>query len=1081
MRSCGTVIVAVFFSCCGFIFAADDSDAFFEKKIRPLLVQHCFECHSEDAEESGLRLDSLAAILRGGERGPAIVAGKPDESLLISAVRHGELLKMPPKRKLSSAEVADLEQWVARGANWPGAQPLANPAPGNSRSPTSTFSDAQLQHWAFQRANPSRIPDVGDRSWAQSAIDAFILQTLASRSLSPASAADKARLIRRATLDLIGLPPTPEEVQEFLSDDSPDAWPRLVDRLLASPRYGERWGRHWLDVARYADSNGLDENLAYANAFRYRDYVVNSWNGDLPYDQFTREQLTGDLLGPSGDPQTDLDRIVATGFLTLGAKMLAEDDPVKMQMDIIDEQVDTVGRAFLGMTFGCARCHDHKFDPFTTAEYYALAGILASTKTMETHTVVARWLERPLGTPAAVAERDKQLAQIKSIDTRIRETADRENQQLLRAARLHSGDYLLAARFAERLQSSLKDRRPLGEEADVAKRPGIIIVEAEQYARGNVLKDTTSYGSGIGVLVNRGETPNFAEYDITVPEAGHYQLEVRYAAAHARPTKLIINGELVKADLAAGVTGGWLPENQAWKIEGFFELKSGDNVVRIEQPQFFPHIDKLLIAPAPGDLRTPQWMPLDATYKLLPEVLTQWNAFLRKLPENPLPVGVEWNEVLADGSSARIRELADRIQNDALVVVENWEKLLKDDGKATALTDARREALRQLLFDPAGPFAAAKELETHFAHEAANELKQLRQNKTDLEAALVKLPEAMAVADDSPRDLKIHIRGSHLSLGAVSQRRFPRVLGGDSTAVDAAHSGRRDLANWLTGAEVQSLTARVFVNRIWQWHFGSGLVRTSDNFGLLGDRPTHPELLDWLAMQFIQSGWSVKSLHRLILLSSAYQMSTQWNARAAESDPDNTLFWRFNRRRMEAETIRDSLLFVSGQLNFQMGGTQLTTRNREYVTSTASVDPVIYESRRRSIYLPIVRSALFDVFQAFDFADPSVSQGQRDTTTIAPQVLFLMNSKFVSERTRDLAKTLLEDPTRSDAERVQSLFQRAFGRAASNEEIDRAIQFVSAYAHKQLEHKSESADARLQAWQSLCRAILSTNEFVYVE
>lgn len=1067
--------------CCALVSAAEDADGFFEKKIRPLLVQHCLECHSEDAEESGLRLDSLAAMLRGGERGPAIVVGKPEESLLISAVRHGELLKMPPKRKLSSAEVADLEQWVARGANWPGAQPVANPAPSNPRSPTTTFSDAQLQHWAFQRAKPARIPDLSDRSWLRSPIDAFILQSLVNRGLSPAPPAEKATLIRRATIDLIGLPPTPEEVQAFVSDDSLDAWSQLVDRLLTSPRYGERWGRHWLDIARYADSNGLDENLAYANAFRYRDYVVNSWNGDLPFNEFMREQLAGDLLGASGKPQTDVDRIVATGFLTLGAKMLAEDDPVKMQMDIIDEQVDTIGRAFLGMTFGCARCHDHKFDPFTTAEYYGLAGILASTKTMETHTVVARWLERPLGTPEAIAERDKQLAQIKSIDTRLKEATDRENQRLLRVARMHTGDYLLASRMAERLQSSLKDRRPLGEEPDVEKRKGVIVVEAERYARGNVLQDTTSYGIGIGVLVNRGETPNFAEYDISVSESGFYQLEVRYAAASARPTKLIINGELVKADLAGGVTGGWMPENQAWNIEGFFQFQSGKNVVRIEQPQFFPHIDKLLIAPAPADLQPTQWLPLDANYKLLPELLTQWNAFLQKSLENSVPVLVEWRQARADDSSTRLRQVAEQIQNEALLVIENWEKLQKEDAKATSLTDARQETLRQLLFDPTGPFATAKELESHFPSEATSELKDLRQQKTDIEAAMAKLPEAMAVADDSPRDLKIHIRGSHLSLGAVAPRGFPRVFGGDSARLDGEHSGRLDLANWLTSAEVQSLTARVLVNRIWQWHFGAGLVRSSDNFGLLGDRPTHPELLDWLAAQFIHSGWSVKSLHRCILLSSTYQMSTQWNARGAESDPDNTQLWRFNRQRMEAETIRDSLLFVSGQLNLQMGGTQLPTRNREYITSTTSVDPVIYESRRRSIYLPIVRSALFDVFQAFDFADPSVSQGKRETTTIAPQVLFLMNSKFVAERTRELAATLLEDPSQPDVERVQRLFQRALGRSASAEEVDRAIQFISAYVRRQSEHKPESGDARLGAWQSLCRAVLSTNEFVYVE
>jgi hypothetical protein len=372
--------------------AAEDDVAFFEKRVRPLLIQHCLECHSEDSAESDLRLDSLAAMLRGGERGPAIVVGKPDESLLISAVRHGELLKMPPKRKLATAEVAALERWIARGAAWPGVVP-APIAVGSPAKSSAAMAESRRNHWSFQRPTVVEIPRVTNATWPQSPMDAFVLKRLESHAITPAPRADKATLIRRVTLDLLGIPPSPEEIDAFERDETPDAWPRLINRLLASPRYGERWGRHWLDVARYADSNGLDENLAYANAFRFRDYVVNAWNRDLSFDQFVREQLAGDLLSPTGDVETDVERIVATGFLSLGAKMLAEDDPVKMQMDIIDEQVDTIGRVFLGMSFGCARCHDHKFDPVTTVDYYGLAGIFASTKTMETHTVVAQWLE----------------------------------------------------------------------------------------------------------------------------------------------------------------------------------------------------------------------------------------------------------------------------------------------------------------------------------------------------------------------------------------------------------------------------------------------------------------------------------------------------------------------------------------------------------------------------------------------------------------------------------------------------------------------------------------------------------------
>jgi hypothetical protein len=1056
--------------------AAEEDDVFFEKKIRPLLVQHCFECHSEDAQESGLRVDSLAAILRGGERGTAIVKGKPNESLLISAVRHGELLKMPPKRKLSIREVADLEQWVARGAPWPGEIPVTDSVASDSKN-AATFSDKQLRHWAFQKTAVVPVPSIQNSAWVQSPIDAFILQTLISRGLTPAPQADKTTLIRRASIDLLGLPPSPEEVDAFLADDSSDAWPRLIDRLLASPRYGERWGRHWLDVARYADSNGLDENLAYANAFRYRDYVVNAWNRDLPYDQFTREQLAGDLLTLSGDSQIDLDRIIATGFLSLGAKMLAEDDPVKMQMDIIDEQVDTVGRAFLGMTLGCARCHDHKYDPFTLADYYGLAGIFASTKTMETHTVVAKWLERPLGTPDAVAARDQQQGKIASVDSRLRESIDSETKRLLRTARLHTGDYWLAAQHAERLESLLKNREPVGSRPDAATQPGVILIEAEKYVRGNVLQDTTSYGVGIGVLVNRGETPNFAEYDIAAPADGLYQIEVRYAAASARPTKLLINGQLVKSDIARDVTGGWQPENQVWKIEGFFPLKSGGNVIRIEQPQFFPHIDKLLLAPASSEVVESSRFRLDRSHELLPTLVNQWHKFLQSNRENQLLQ--EWDSLAAKPPDGNSLHVAEQIQRDAVRIVEVWERALELNKDASSLDNPQDEAIRRVLYEPAGPFATPKDIEGDFAQEIRAGLEKLRQEKSALEAALPKLPEAMAVVDDAPRDLRIHIRGSHLTLGAVAPRHFPTVFK-DDHPIEAAHSGRLELANWIANGE-HPLTARVMVNRIWQWHFGAGLVRTSDNFGLLGDRPTHPELLDSLAQRIVESGWSVKSLHRMILLSSTYRMSTLWNDRAAELDPDNTLLWRFNRKRLEAETLRDSLLFVSDQLDARMGGSQLPTGNRLYVTSTASVDPVVYESRRRSVYLPVVRSALFDYFQAFDFADPSVSQGKRETTTIAPQALFLMNSKFVSEQTRALAMMLLVDSSRADAERVQDLFRKALGRSATALETDRAVRFLSEYSHRESERSAESSDSRLRAWQSLCRAVVSTNEFIYVE
>ncbi|MFN8855421.1 MAG: DUF1549 domain-containing protein, partial [Planctomycetaceae bacterium] len=409
------------------------AEAFFESKIRPNLIDRCLECHGSEKAKAGLRLDKPQLARAGGDSGAAIVAGKPDESLLIQVVRYTGDLKMPPRSKLPDAEIALLIEWVKQGATWPEAAGESG-APGSLRG-AEGISEDDRRFWAFPVPQASALPQTRDSAWAREPLDRFILSGLEAAGLNPAPQADRRTLIRRATFDLHGVPPTPEEIANFIQDESPEAFARVVDRLLASPRYGERFGRHWLDVVRYADSNGLDENLAYANAFRYRDYVVQAWNADKPYDQFLHEQLAGDLLPPTGRVEDQLERTVATGFLSLGAKMLAEDDPVKMQMDIIDEQVDTLGRAVLGMTLGCARCHAHKFDPVTHEDYYALAGIFKSTKTMENFSVVARWQELPLAAPEVVAARAAQQERIDQVRGKIAQALQSETNAVLARAR----------------------------------------------------------------------------------------------------------------------------------------------------------------------------------------------------------------------------------------------------------------------------------------------------------------------------------------------------------------------------------------------------------------------------------------------------------------------------------------------------------------------------------------------------------------------------------------------------------------------------------------------------------------------
>jgi len=1072
---------------------------FFENKVRPLLAERCLECHGPEKQKANLRLDSLAAILKGGDSGPALVAGKPDESLLVQAIGYTSDIKMPPKSKLPDREIADLTQWVKFGAPWPNSQPNGEPT---TKPAGPQITAEQRAFWAFQLVIEPAVPEVKRHEWPRSAIDHFVLARLEAAGLEPAPPANKRTLIRRATFDLTGLPPTVEEVNAFLADESNDAFARVVDRLLASPRYGERWGRHWLDVARFADSNGLDENLAYANAYRYRDYVIDAFNRDKPFDRFVQEQIAGDLLTPES-PDRPFEGLIATGFLCLGAKMLAEDDPVKMQMDIIDEQVDTIGRAFLGLTLGCARCHDHKFDPIPTDDYYGLAGIFKSTKTMANFSVVASWQERPLATPEAIRAQQEHQQKITNKQGEVNLLVDKANKQLLGDARAHAGDYLAAAFLQQEWAALLKTARPVNADPQANASRGARVIEAEDYTRGNAQKDSTGYGQGIGVIYNKGELPNVAEYDVSIETAGIFQLEIRYAAAESRAVQLSINGELLKADAAGRVTGSWNPDTQTWEIVGLFPLKAGVNTIRLERAQPFPHIDKLALVSGLDAAGKP--LPLPAPpedgYRLKSDVIGQWVQALEQSatdPQSPFNVWHAWRKdgklPAADSSplAARFADLNPKSSHEVAArygrlfaeAEEAWKKLesVPADKPRTALDDPALEALRQFLYDPKGALAAPKNFEKLYPAEEQAQLAALQKEVKGLQETLPKLPETMAVSEDKIENLRVHLRGSHLTLGDAVPRRFPRVFSVDEPAsLDAAGSGRRQLAEWLVRPE-HPLTSRVMVNRVWLWHFGEGLVRSPDNFGTLGERPTHPELLDWLARRFVEQGWSLKALHRLIMLSSTYQMSAASNARAAQLDPENRLWWRVNRRRLEAEALRDGLLAACGELDLTMSGSMLPTKNHDYVTGTGSfLPPNLYTSRRRSIYLPVVRSALYDVFQSFDFADPSVMSGRRDTTTVAPQALFMMNSQLVLQSTRSWAQRLVQSPLADDAARVGAIYETAYARPATANESSRALQFVEKYREAEIARQTPPDEAHLRAWQSLCRAVLSANEFVYIE
>lgn len=1080
---------------------------FFEKKVRPLLVARCQECHGKEQQKGGLRLDSLAAILAGGDSGPAIEPGKPDGSLLVVAVRYGQVFQMPPKGKLPEDEVATLVEWVRRGAPWPNAEPIAaKPVAGQPAG--ATITDEQRAFWAFQSPAEPALPSVKNESWIASPLDRFVLAELEAKGLSPAPAADRRTLIRRASFDLTGLPPSPEEVEAFLADEAPGAFERVVDRLLASPHYGERWGRHWLDVARYADSNGLDENLAYINAYRFRDYVVSAFNRDLPYDQFVTEQLAGDLLPSSGDAARDYERITATGFLSLGAKMLAEDDPVKMEMDIIDEQLDTLGATFMGLTLGCARCHDHKFDPIPTADYYSLAGIFKSTKTMDNFSVVAVWHERPLASQAeiaAVEQHAKALAEKKAaLEARKKAAAE----TLAAGFRRDAAKYLLVAGQLAQYEAEPQSLMP---KTGAEPPAGAIVIEAENFVRGECTKLSDGYGAGIGVIASFGPKPSFAEYEFEIATPCVYQIELRYAAADSRPTKLFVDGALLKPDAANQRTGSWNPDTQSWFAETWVTLGPGKHTLRLERREPFPHLDRLALVPRslPAEIDPAAFAPTTtgtAGAALNRHALEGWRQALKRAEQDPKSALHAWHawRVAANGAAAKpdasaspvsasvlreprpatVNQLADRYGELFLVAIAAQDAANKDAGGPSQPppVDPVVEAVRQLLYDPAGPCAAPAEAEPYLAQPEQNELAKLREETAKLEqSAPAPLPLAMAVEDRQPVNVKIHVRGNHLTQSDEVPRRFPRVIAGENqTPLPADRSGRLELARWLT-APSHPLTSRVMANRVWRWHFGEGIVRSTDNFGRLGERPSHPALLDWLARRFVAGGWSIKSLHRTIMLSSTYRMSTAYSAEAAAIDPENRLLWRMNRRRLEAEAVRDAILAASGSLDRALGGRLLKANPRQYVASTTSVDIAQYQSFRRSLYLPVIRSALYETFQAFDFAEPSVPNGSRATTTVAPQALFMMNSPLVAEETKRLAEELLAQPSADDAARVRLLYARAFSRPPSEAELARALEFVRQLEGAAAWQSLAANERRGKAWQSLCRAAISSSEFIFVE
>ncbi|MBA4020642.1 MAG: hypothetical protein C0483_26075 [Pirellula sp.] len=808
----------------------------FEKKIRPVLTQHCYKCHSAAASsiKGELRLDTRDGVRKGGESGAAVVPGDSQSSLLMEALRF-EGLEMPPTGKLTDEQIADFAAWIDMGA--------PDPRTGNGAKKKLDLASAR-QFWAYQLPKKPALPAVQNSEWAATDVDRFLLAAMEKQGLKPAADADKLTWLRRVTFDLVGLPPTLSEVDAYLADTSAGADAAVVDRLLASPQFGERWGRHWLDVARYGESTGKERNIPYTHAWRYRDWVIDAVNADKPYTLFIKEQIAGDLM-PAANPQQHNTQSIATGFLALGPKSVNERNAEQYLMDAVDDQIDVTTRAFLATTVGCARCHDHKFDPIPTSDYYALAGIFRSTEA----------LSGVVGRSSKGVKND------------------------------YSGELMPLTATAS----------PSG---NAKPAPAATMSKEAQ----------TEYAKISKQLAQRRE-----------------KLE-----------------RLVKS------------------VKGSATSKNAKAEAKKE-------------------------------YKRLTEQVERDEKALAELKAGPKPAGGA-----ADSFAMGVRDVA------------------------------------------------------------------------------------------QPADTEIRTRGEPEEKGAVVPRGFVQVLKSSGTPkVDPRHSGRLQMAEWIASRE-NPLTARVMVNRVWYHLFGRGIVETVDNFGALGEEPSHPELLDYLAVSFMDHGWSLKKAVRELVLSRAYRMSSDHDADNYAKDPGNKFFWRMNRRRLDAEAIRDATLAVGGSLDLSRptGSPIANLSTATEIGKRGSIEDLSDAvAHHRSVYLPLIRNGMPEVLAVFDVADPSLIVGQREVTTVATQALFLMNSPLVLEQAQAAAKRVTSST--SDAARgVEAAYRLILQRPPTSDEIRLGKQFVVEYGQVvdgQVDGKTKNVSPSTDAaWTALCQTLMSSAEFRYL-
>jgi hypothetical protein len=937
------------------------SEEFFEKRVRPILAGTCFRCHGGQKVQGKLRIDAREALVKGGESGPAIDVEHPEKSLMLSAVRRdADVSAMPPDKPLAPREVEDLAAWIKAGAFWPKQAAKFEAAP----------------HWAFQPLANPRIPAVKHTAWPQTSIDAFILAKLKAEGLEPSRLADRRTLIRRATYDLTGLPPTPVEVATFESDASPAAFEKVIDRLLASPAYGEHWGRHWLDVVRYADTAGENSDHPLPHAWRYRNWVIDALNRDLPYDQFLREQLAGDLL-PSKSPEEAAERIVATGYLAIARRFGHEID--KEMHLTLEDALDNLGKTTLGLSIGCCRCHDHKFDPLSVEDYYGLYGILDSTKFpfpgCEPQQQPRDLVALPLNPAAADEARniDAQIAQVEAERQSLNAKASAKAKDLQRWIKLSS----------KKLASGEIDdgKEAAWPELKLSVKQGEVI-QLSVAPRGNHGADTT---------------------------------RIEWELAESGPEKRTWN----VADLLDKLTAN--NPNGPW---AFLDLQTEPLLL----PESLSEISgkKELQAWRNGDTPSVLVNRSEMAVKVWTELAGK-SFFVHPGPKGP--VGVAWISPI-DGDLTLRGKIADAHPGGPDGVAWQIEHFASADvGQALAVLGEQR--------------AKAAELE---------------RRKRELMSVRPVSPMAYAVREGTPHHARIQKRGEPTDLGDEVPRKFLDALGGFKLE-STSGSGRLELANWITSKE-NPLTPRVIVNRVWQWHFGRGIVATPNDFGTRGAPPTHPELLDHLASEFAKDGWSLKKLHRRILLSATYQQAA------------------FQRRRLTAEEIRDTLLVAGGELERTPGEAHPFPPENTWNFTQHGPFAADYDTARRSVYVMQKRNRRHRFFTLFDGADPNSSTAARETTTVPTQALYFLNDPLVHAMSVKLAARVMAASPEEPA-RLNFVYELLLGRQATADEQRDAAAFFKEYSAA-LADRPEIERPAL-AWQAYARVLLSSNEVWHVE